>query len=202
MNTVAAPPRGKGFWLWQVLPPFALLACFVSTYGPTVYFSLSFGVLVVLWSLGSLVVRLVRLVFRRGDPRRLVRPVLAIVLVMGPFAYVQKSLEQARDVITREAQRIQADCERAGRCPDGLAIGTGEDGTRRVVATPSTHLRWPLTYRSHEDGTFAIYLHEGIDTSRVWSGGTDTTLTYMRVDDGRETPLPLGGDGPAVFPDE
>jgi hypothetical protein len=136
----------------------------------------------------SIVLRIGFLLFRRGDWRRLLRPVLALAIFVAAMAYVQWSLVQVREVANDEAVRIQAECVRVGKCPGALTIGRGEDGFRRYIGAPSTHLIWPILYRPGDDG-FDLYLNEMIDTSQHWSGGPQAELQRESLIDGQSVDL-------------
>jgi hypothetical protein len=188
---VAAAPRRRGRWFWplQVVPPLLLLIFMGTDNGPGFYM----GALVLLLVFGlpcllSVVLRIGFLLFRRGDPRRLLRPLLGLGIVAGALVYTQASLREARVVAADEAARIQAECARAGACPDALTIGRGDHGRQRYVGTPSTHLQWPLRYHPAETG-FELELLELMEASERWAGGPDAELVHVRVVEGGSSEL-------------
>lgn len=182
----AAPaPKKRGRWFWplQVVPPLLLIYLLWTDNGPGFYFSVLALALVAMLCLLSVLLRVVFLLFRRGDWRRLTRPLLAIAIFAFAMAYVQKSLREAKVVAAAEAAKIQAECDRAGRCPDGIAVGTGDNGHRRSLGTPSTHLLWPISYHTTDPG-FVLELLATMDTTNRWTGGPGATLEYENLIEG------------------
>lgn len=174
-----------------------MLATLAIGNGAGYYLVLGGWFVVAAFCVGALLVRLVRLAFRRGDPARLLRPVLVLAVLFALVSYMQFSLREAREIAGIEAVRVQAECVRAG-CPAAPAIGAGDNPQMRDLSTPPTRLHWPIRYHGNGDG-FELLLLEGWDMSRRWHGGAGVELAYERIDDGHATPLPLGGDGPPLF---
>jgi hypothetical protein len=186
--TPGAPaPRKRGRWFWplQIVPPLLLLLLLTTDNGPGFFFTVLFLGLFALAGVLSIVLRIGFLLFRRGDWRRLLRPVLTVAIVAVAFGYAQKSLHEVRDVVAAEAARIQAQCTRLGKCPDAIAIGTGDPGSsRRHVGTPSTHLHWPISYTLTDTG-FVLELHATMDTTQRWIGGPGSELQFEDLIEGR-----------------
>lgn len=188
-----APRRGRAFWLWQVLPALVVVLPLLSSDSSLVQMTLAMFVLVAFVCVVSLLVRGVRLLFRRGDPARLVRPALTLVLFVAAFAYLQHSLAEARVAAGALAAEMQAACVRDGRCPAELPIPAGTNASLRWLSTPTTHLRWSLRYVPTETG-FEMQLLEMMDISARWRGGPHVPLVADRVEDGFEIPLDENGE--------
>jgi hypothetical protein len=188
----AAAPRKHGFWFWlfQLVPPLLLLPVLLITDGEVFYYGLIPPLVFALYSVLSLALRLLFLLFRRGELLRAVRPLLTLAVFAALYGYGQMSIGEARAIAGAEAERLQAECSRVDACPEALSIGDGRSGTRRRIGTPSTRLSWVLTYRTSDTG-FELVLHEAMDAKRSWTGGAAAPLQLARIDDGRSTPLRL-----------
>jgi hypothetical protein len=192
-------PRGRGFWAGQLLPPLVMLLPLLSSDSTTVQFSIAMLLPVVLLCVLSLLLRGAFALFRRGDPRRMLRPALAIALYVPAAAYLLQSRDEARAVAAALATQLQAACVRDDACPAALAAGEGDDPSRRDLATPSTHLRWDVRYLRTADG-FELHLLEMMDVSRVWRGGPGVALTAEEIADG--VARPIGPDGEAIWAED
>src|SRR5688572_31576452 len=112
----ARRPRGRFFLPLQWLPPLLVLLPLASRDSTFAQMTLLPFALAAIFSFLSVLVRVVFLLFRRGDPARLLRPALTFVLFCGVFAYVEHSKQEARTVAGELAATVQAACVRDGHC--------------------------------------------------------------------------------------
>lgn len=192
MNAPATPDRTTRFWIGQFLPPLVILLLLWRDDGATFGFIAAMLLPVAVVSLASLLWRL----FRRREPARMLRPALALLLVVGAVVYAKHSLQQAHVIVDAEARRLQALCS-SGSCPDSASFPMPAVGTFARAPSPPTHLHWPVIHRRVDTG-FELELLHGPDFRTRWTGGPDRAVEVFDVADHvavpRSTPSP--GDAP------
>lgn len=172
----AVAPAKLRHWLLQILPPvLAFCILLMTASGSSLVYLVGFLVLPVLFSLISIIAKLI--CFHRKK-RFLVRPLLTIAVFMAIFAIgtwtYQHALEQAIDA----ARLIHQQCNRDAICPQHPA-GWQRDGSMLRRDDLGSWLNYIALYR-YDSASFSIRIHQGPDLGDVISGGVNLPFTVAR----------------------
>ena len=159
-------------WALQILPPLSLFGVFFATRSGTALVYL-FGLLLLpaLWSLISILAKLIRFRARRVY---LVRPLLTLLVFACLFALAEWTWQQARSEAVLAAVVIQQQCQRASSCP-AVPEGWDADGAAARRSDLGIWTQYLAIYRAEGD-QFSIRVYRGPDTGEVIRGGRDESV--------------------------
>jgi hypothetical protein len=172
----AVGPANLKHWLLQILPPvLAFLILLMTANGPSLVFLVGFLVLPVLFSLISIIARLI--CFHRKK-RFLVRPLLTIAVFMAIFAIGNWTYQHALEQTIDAARLIHQQCNRDATCPQDPA-GWQRDGSILRRDDTGSWLSYIALYH-YDSASFSIRVHQGPDLGDVISGGVNLPFTVAR----------------------
>ena len=175
MNMKSATASGFR-WLPSVLPPLLLL---VFAFTPSFFLGLAALILLFVFIV-SIISFLKKAANRQIEKdlrtRQLLRPGLAIIIVILNGVLLSSSKTQAEQFVIETARNMQKICLAKGQCPDSAAGFTCSDGicSGHAGLTAQYYIRYSL---ADDKQTFAVSIPFDMDTERTVSGGVRAPLT-------------------------
>ena len=152
-------------WVLQVLPPLILLYPLTGN-GTALWYGFGLGMLVLVISVVSILYKLIRIKKYRYF---LLRPALAIIMVIILYFFANQSYESARNEATGLANEIQAECQKTQRCP---VQGNDDNSTGRTNLMLGKWQKYHALYYLNEDYTeFKLTLLMMGDIGAEYTGG-------------------------------
>lgn len=163
------PAPGIRHWLFQIVPPLLMLLVFATTTsGSSLVFIAGFLVFPVLFSLISVIARLI---FFSRKKYYLIRPLLTIAIFALILVTANRAYEIALDQAVDEARLIHQQCNKSSRCPENPA-GWIREGSRILKNDLGWWLKYTASYY-YKNNSFNIRVYKGPDLGDVIAGGVD-----------------------------
>ena len=171
-QTGATPPAMK-HWLLQVVPPLLMFSVFLMTAsGTSLVFLVGFMILPVLFSLISIIAKLI---FFRKRKYYLIRPILTIAVFILIFIIANWTYKIALDQTINEARIIHQQCNENLACPEN-PVGWQIDGSRIRKNDLGFWLKYSASY-NYNKGSFNIRVYQGPDLGDNIAGGVNLPFT-------------------------
>lgn len=160
---------GKKHWLLQVIPPMSMLGLLMATTsGTSLVFLAGFLILPVLFSLISIVAKLIRFKKRK---HHLVRPLLVIAMFILIIHIANWSYEIALEQTINEARIIHDQCNENMTCPEN-PVGWQVDNSMLRKDDLGFWLKYTALYYYDKAG-FNMRVYHGPDTGDNIAGGVN-----------------------------
>ena len=175
VSQIVAGFPGRKHWLLQTMPPLLMLGVFLATTSGTgLVFIAGFLILPVLFSLISI---LAKLIFFKKRKYFLLRPALTVAVFILIFFIAHWTYATALDQTIDEAQKLQRQCKKDQTCPASPA-GWQADASRITKNDLGVWLKYSASYYSNGE-SFSIRLYRGPDLGDVINGGVDLPFTVV-----------------------
>ena len=167
-------------WLLQTIPPLLMLGVlFATESGAALVFLTGFYIFPVLFSVISIIAKLI---FFKKRRYYLVRPLLTIVIFFIILSIARWTYQLALEDAINEAKIIQEQCQKQLICPSNPS-GWTVDGLRIRKSDLGFWLKYQASYYYNPE-SFNIRVYQGPDMGDHITGGVDEPFVITRYVDG------------------
>jgi hypothetical protein len=189
-------------WSLVVIPPLFIIPLYWVPWDILTCLFWIPAIIAFLWSLLSLIINIVRIIFRkvRKKPQinfvklRFFRPALTVIIFLFVHFFVNRSLSSADKFAKETAIKIQAQINTSGECPKKIEDWESDkwDPNISIIMYGKYGTKYPVRYHTFEDGKeFEISVRHNIDEGFFVSGGINRALTAKRFGPGGSVEVPI-----------